>query len=437
MLKSFFFQKRPSKTYMSAIARSSSHQNLSAFEAQPPSMQRRHSFSSYENTTYKKPSRIDTESTVSRPALSKEERESLFNQAIFSLKKSDFMITHEFTEEAFKAAGLPPPKKQYPSVSLKTSRHPHFEWRLLPCKIIKTGAGNLVVTKEEATTIYSLDNEEKYYRDLENAESIIQKTNPHDIEIGLPWEKITRLGEKRFYLYETSNTHQGLREMVGFSHLTESHLGDCSSNICSSQAEVLKAAGDLIRQVSVLHSLNIYHMDIKPQNICKTKNGRFKLIDKYGSLDFTKKETMKRIFTKNFTATEYMIPLSLYTQICQSKKKDRAVALARSADIFALGSTIYQIAHIFTNKVHDLNSLPYLLQEDYWSKRNHPSTLKTTKKLDPTLRILSPSQQAIIKRSLSLNDQPTLKELQSEFPLYPPEKKGGRFSGRIGSWDDL
>lgn len=371
-----------------------------------------------ENATQKKPVSVNTISTFSKPSLTNEMANSLLCRALArGYRSSDLMITCDLTKEAFKALSLTPPQTPTPLVSEKVSTNPHLQWNLVPCKIINTDL-KMVITKTHAIYICQPTNEQEYYRALQNEEAIADKINPSNEKIGLTSDKITRLGRKEFYLYEHDKNPKKFYGFRGFSHITEARLKDCAHTTFSSKEELLKAASYLIHQVDILHREGIYHMDIKPHNISKTKDGRFKVIDRYGSLDFTKQETMSRVQNENFWITRYMIPKSLFDDLVATKTTSEATKIAKAADIFATGSTIYQMAFAFMNnkclkESHYSTRLPYNL-----APNGHPFCLLPPEKFNTPLKALSSNQQQLIRRSLlALGDnQPTLKELKEAFP---------------------
>ena len=385
-----------------------------------PLIPRRHSFSSFEQATYKKPTSVDTTSAFSKPFLTVKVVDALTGRA-FGLghNTSDLMITYAFTKKALKALSLPPLQVQTSLASEKISTHPHFEWSLIACRILKTNLGKIVVTKDHAINICDPSKEGKYYRKLQNEEQIIGRTNPSNQEIGLTQEKITHLGTKKFYLHDCNKTPKGFYAFHGFSHMTEAHLEDCSHIKFSSKEELLTAASYLIHQVDILHRSGVCHMDIKPSNICKTKDGKFKLIDRYGSLDFTRKDIMVKVQNGKFDTTKHMIPESLFYDLTEAETTLKAKKRAKIADVFATGSTIYQLAFAFMSKssLNDQENtarLPYNLDPN-----GHPFCLRPPEKFAPPLKVLSPGQQQLIKNTLLVlvNKQPTLKELKESFPI--------------------
>ena len=391
----------------------SPHQSLSS-----PSIRRRHSFSSFEQATYKKPTSVNTTSAFSKPSLSQKVVISLAGRAFaLGYNTSDLMITYEFTKKALEALSLPPLQLQTSLVSEEISTHPHFEWSLIPCRIIKTNLGKIVVTEDHAINICDPSKEEKYYSKLQNEEKIIGRVNPSNQEIGLTQEKITHLGGKTFYLHEHAKSPREFYPFDGFSHMTEAHLEDCSRIKFSSKEELLTAASYLIHQVDILHKAKICHMDIKAENICKTKDGKFKVIDRYGSLDFTRKETLERVTAGKIDTTSWMIPRSLITELLNAKTSEEAKKTATAADIFATGCTLYRMTYAFTHYIalkeySDKASLPYSIDAD-----QYPYQLLSPKTLDQTLLILTPQQQDMIKKTLSRDPQPSLNALKAAFPL--------------------
>lgn len=384
------------------------------FQMSTPAMKRRHSFSSYENATYKKPIFVDTRPPLSTPVLTDELLQSLVSRAIGLISHpSDMMVTHQFTKEALESVSLPFLQTTPPLVSEKIPMHPQFEWKVVPCKIKESRHGAVVVTEDHAVKIYSQGKESKYRLELQNEEDIIKKTNPWNERLGLPWEKISKLGVRTLYLYQQGAVFPNIGVISGLAYQTDAHLEDCSSLKFSSKEEVIKASTLLIHQVDVFHRLGICHMDIKPKNFCKTKKGQFKVIDRGGALDFTREETMERVKRGAITTTSYMLPTQLFQSLEKAKTPKEAQKIAEIADIFAVGSTIYQMAYAFTHEDYKTReALPYLL-----SKTEHPAQIKHKEVFNETLRVLNPEQQRIIKATLSTHKQSTLKALKKEFPL--------------------
>lgn len=387
-------------------------------------VKRRRSFSYFEQATYKKPVFIDTKTAFSKPRIETEDVRFLVDRArALGWNGCDMMITYEFTKEAFKALSLPFPKRPLPLVAQNTATHPHFEWSLVPCEILKSNTGVVVVTESHAIRISKLK-EEYYNSQLKNEEAIIRKINPYNNEIGLPFEKITRLGMKCFHLYEQVKSPRRFYRFEGLSHVTDAHVQSCGNAPFSSKEELLTAASDIIHQVEIFHRVGVCHMDIKPENICKTKEGRFKVIDRCGSLDFTNKDVMRRIKDKKFDFTGSMFPKKLEEAFLEVKTNQEAEKLAKAADVFATGSTIYRWIFDFgtprsRRKIFGpATAFPYFLTSE-----GRPSGIRFKEELSKTLQEVTPLQQQLIISTLSIKNQPTLKELKEGFPFVGIEKK--------------
>jgi len=87
----------------------------------------------------------------------------------------------------------------------------------------------------------------------------------------------------------------------------------------------------LINGLEEIHSKNIIHRDIKPNNIIKDKNGIYKIID----------FTTNRTYTDNSitTVTGFNNPLYTPPELSSNKKS----IIGNFSDIYSLGMTIYRV----------------------------------------------------------------------------------------------
>lgn len=233
-----------------------------------------------------------------------------------------------------------------------------------------------------------------YHRGLQLEEIAAKRTAASYQEIGLPKKKIHPLGQKTFYLYDYKSGLK-IRKVIDLSHSETVLLEDCDHIKFSSRKELFRFFSHTLHQLDALHKADICHMDIKPANICKTKNNSFQIIDLNDCLDFSDEKTANRLQTGDVTMSTVMTLPSLKAKLSGQANLQEAQALAISCDLFATGSTFYQMAHAFSKGL----SLVDCKQK---SKTDHyphqfinrcPSQLKEDSELQKMLNIFNPQQR--------------------------------------------
>ncbi len=263
-----------------------------------------------------------------------------------------------------------------------------------------------------------------YHRGLELEKIAAEKTSASNLEIGLSEKKIRPLGQRSFYLYNYQ-TSLKIHKINNLSHTEEALSEDCDKLLFSSKEELLRFCAHTFHQLDALHEAGIYHMDIKPANICKTKNNSFKIIDLNDCLDFSNEGVFDRVKQEDFSRTPEMIPYRLLSRLLEEKDPNEVLKLSGSCDLFATGSTIYQIAYAFLEGLSVAKSKEQSPEAIYPYRffapetHYHPARLKPDLKLDETLKIFNTRQKELIKAMLSsnLSKMPTLKVLKEVFPI--------------------
>lgn len=84
------------------------------------------------------------------------------------------------------------------------------------------------------------------------------------------------------------------------------NLSEISESQCVSKAQIIRYAVDICSALSVLHSYNIVHRDVKPENVIINKDGKAVLIDLEISRFVTgiKKRDTNKLGTVNYAAPE-------------------------------------------------------------------------------------------------------------------------------------
>ncbi|MCC0178619.1 serine/threonine protein kinase [Waterburya agarophytonicola K14] len=134
-----------------------------------------------------------------------------------------------------------------------------------------------------------------------------------------------------FYYFEENNTAYMVMEYLRGKTLAEI-LKQRKGKLA--EAEALAYIGQVGKALSVLHSSQFLHRDIKPDNIMLADDGRIVLIDFGAARDFTTNSTTR--YTTMLTPG--YAPLEQY---------GRALKYGAFTDIYALGSTLY---HLLTGK---------------------------------------------------------------------------------------
>ncbi|MES2199027.1 MAG: hypothetical protein V4489_02530, partial [Chlamydiota bacterium] len=233
-------------------------------------------------------------------------------------------------------------------------------------------------------------------------------------------KKIHSLDQRSFYLYNYRSCLK-IHKVNDLSHTEEALLENCNELKFSSKEELLDFCAYTFHQLDALHKAGIYHMDMKPDNICKNKNNSFTVIDLNDSLNFSDEKVLDRIQNTDYTTCTMMIPRSFIDMLTASENPEKAQMLSRSCDLFATGSTIYQIAYAFSQglSLTDFKKKPKPFYPYSFSIDGHPSSLKDNDKLEKTLKIFNTRQKELIKKMMSFdpNETPTSKDLKEAFPI--------------------
>lgn len=130
-----------------------------------------------------------------------------------------------------------------------------------------------------------------------------------------------------FYYFEQNNTAYMVMEYLKGQTLAQI-LNQCQGKL--PQAQALKYIATVGKALSILHSAQFLHRDIKPDNIMLAEDGRVVLIDFGAARDFTYNSTTR------YTAmlTPGYAPLEQY---------GRSLKYGPFTDIYALGSTLYHL----------------------------------------------------------------------------------------------
>lgn len=91
-----------------------------------------------------------------------------------------------------------------------------------------------------------------------------------------------------------------------------------------------RIAASVLRGLDYLHKLNIIHRDIKPSNILVTRAGAVKLCD------FGVSGELIGSYADTFTGTSYYM----------APERIRAQSYSIKADVWSLGLTLHEIAHL-------------------------------------------------------------------------------------------
>ncbi|MES2198950.1 MAG: serine/threonine-protein kinase [Chlamydiota bacterium] len=306
-------------------------------------------------------------------------------------------------------------------------------WGFSPCTWSEGNFYYCLITPTEAIKIRKEETLlSDYHRGLEIEKTAAVKTSASNLAIGLSVKKIRPLEQRSFYLYNHKSKSK-ITKINSSAHSEEALLEDCTKLKFSSKEELLSFCAYTFYQVDALHKAGIYHMDIKPNNICKNKNNSFTIIDLNDSLNFSDGKVFNRIKNRDYTTSTKMIPDSFIQKLGASRNSKQAQKISRSCDLFATGSTIYQIAYAFSQRssVEESKKSSEKTLYPYHLSQHHPSTLKDDLELEKTLKIFDTRQKELIKKTMSFDPTrtPTSKALKEAFPIphirkiYSPQKK--------------
>ena len=130
-----------------------------------------------------------------------------------------------------------------------------------------------------------------------------------------------------FYYFEENNTAYMVMEYLQGKTLAQA-LKQRQGRL--PQAQALEYITKVGKALSVMHSSQFLHRDIKPDNIMLADDGRVVLIDFGAATDFTSSSTIR--YTTMLTPG--YAPLEQY---------GRAIKFGAFTDIYALGSTLYHL----------------------------------------------------------------------------------------------
>ena len=130
-----------------------------------------------------------------------------------------------------------------------------------------------------------------------------------------------------YYYFEENNTAYMVMEYLQGKTLAEVLKGRRGK---LSEAEAVAYIAEVGKALSVLHSAQFLHRDIKPDNIMLAEDGRIVLIDFGAARDFTRDSTAR--YTTMLTPG--YAPLEQY---------GRALKYGAFTDIYALGATLYHL----------------------------------------------------------------------------------------------
>lgn len=122
------------------------------------------------------------------------------------------------------------------------------------------------------------------------------------------------------------------------------------------QDEVMQIGLEILQGLSCLHSQGVYHMDIKPDNICWDKiNNRYKLID------FSR--------SKMGSGVRYALGTKLYD--CPERRAKLSIKDYAACDLFSLGLSLF---HVWFGK-EQLETLSaqinQIIEEEGWQQKGH------------------------------------------------------------------
>ncbi|MES2198949.1 MAG: serine/threonine-protein kinase, partial [Chlamydiota bacterium] len=299
-------------------------------------------------------------------------------------------------------------------------------WGFSHCTISQGNFLLCFLTPNEAIKIRQKNTSRSYYHKGFEIEKIAaEKTSSFNHKTGLFEKKIQSLDKRSFYLYNYQ-TDLSIAKVNNLSHTEEALLEDCERLEFSSKEELFRFCAYTFHQLNALHEADIYHMDIKPDNICKTKNNSFKIIDLNGSLNFSDEKVFDRLKTGDYSTSSTMIPLSFIQMLTAEKNQEKARIISRSCDLFATGSTIYQVAYAFSQGLSIEESAKRVKRDIYpyqLSQNNnlclYPSALRDDHELEEILQVFNTRQKELIKKTMSFdpNQTPTLKDLKEAFPI--------------------
>ncbi len=219
--------------------------------------------------------------------------------------------------------------------------------------------------EEQTLESFSLesDTESRSLSQLYDRKGVVEILNQEGPSVGIQRSKIGLL----FKVYDI-NEKISIDFDVG-QIASKRCKGDCRMGGYSFQ-EVPKMCAQITEGLKTLHNRGIYHLDIKPENILYDGEGIAYLADFDGAI-FLSEKMRDVLFTITMMTRKDSFELKYLCNNQDSFNEIEKHNLLSQLDVFALGSTFYQLACIAKNNEA---KFPYEIGASFTSSRNYLDT---------------------------------------------------------------
>lgn len=225
---------------------------------------------------------------------------------------------------------------------------------------------------------------------------LIHQENPL---IGLP-ERATYFMEHRSITIYDPKTGQFKINEEGFHYREKAYKADGVDPSAYTKEELPSMFACLVQGSKTLFKYQIYHLDVKPENVGYKGNGIAEHFDLDGSLIAGESNEKGYTFSKNYTL--------LGDQVLLENSQNPEDVL-KKMHIFQLGVCFFNMA---------TGAYPYILTRSGFPSKEFNS-VDVDNHLAECCPILTPEQRNLITRmvSFNMNIRPSIEEIESGFPI--------------------